>query len=317
MKKIAFLGDPHAKLNNLNEISSLIDFIISLKKEGKVTDLCILGDLFDTHSVVRLETWDFWKKQLEKLSKSFSKDELAIISGNHDQPGSKERENISAISTLDSSLAHLVTSDPLVWNGMGLIPFTSSEDEFIQKANTTFSLGAKKYLVCHQTFNGAMYDNGMYAPDGYDHTKIPQEHIISGHIHTSMRFDKVFYTGTARWDSASDANKEKGIYVLSGAVWDFFDTSGVVPAMFRVEVKEGDEIPELKDGAKYSIHLIGTSKWVTKTKPLFKNAKIKTTYTDSLLKRSKEKVDNFNDFLSKASVSVNKDDILLLLAKLQ
>ena len=316
--KIALLGDPHAKINSLNEISVLIDYLISLKNQKKTDSLVILGDLFDTHSVVRLEIWKFWEEQLNKLSKHFSSDEIIIISGNHDKPGSTEREYISAIATLNSNNATLVYDTGSVYQGVSFVPYCSKEDAFIDICNDLHKKNPTKYLICHQTFNGAKFDNGMYAPEGFDFNKVPHEQIISGHIHTTMRFDKVFYPGTARWESASDANKTKGIYVLdtNTDAYEFYSTDNVVTPMIALEVKEGDEVVELNKNAKYTIHLIGTSKWIAKTKGQYKGSKIKTTYIDSLLKRSSEKPQNFKDYLDKITTSSKKEDILKLIGEL-
>lgn len=315
--KIALIGDPHAKLNSLSDLSVINQYIISLKKEGKIQKAIFLGDLFDTHSVMRIEIWNFWKQQISLLLEHFSPEDIAIISGNHDKPGSYEKENLSAIATLNSVV--LVYDAPFVWNSITLVPFYSKESDFIDACKNTQVMGSyTKYLVCHQTFNGAKYDNGMYAPDGFDYTLIPHEKIISGHIHTTMEFDKVFYPGTARWESASDANKEKGIYVLdtNTDTYDFYPTNGIVMPMYSIEIKENEEIPELLENAKYAIHLIGTSKWISKIKPKFKNMKVKTTYTDSLLKRSAYKHENFADYLDKIELSVKKEDILKLIGEL-
>lgn len=321
MKKIAFLGDPHAKMSNLIEIEKLILFLVSLKKDGKISHLCILGDLFDTHSLIRLEIRDFWEKQLKTLNTVFSKKEVAIITGNHDQPGSSEREHISALDSLSQDKSIMVSKGYTSWMGLTLVPYTSSEEKFLKTVETAKkeSPESLKYLVCHQTFKNAKYDNGMYAPDGFDYDKIPHTNIISGHIHTTMRFNKVFYTGTARWDSAIDADKLKGIHVLdlSDDSWEFYNTNTVVTPMYKIEIREGDEIfPEFEKNAKYSIHLIGSSKWIAKLKPKLKDHKIKTTFTDSKVKRDYSKLNSFEEYVRNAEVSVNKNDIFLLLGRL-
>lgn len=316
--KIALLGDPHAKLNSLSEISLLIDYVSSLKKESKADKLVILGDLFDTHSVVRLEIWKFWEEQLSKLSKSFSAEEIIIISGNHDKPGSTEREYISAVATLNGNKATLIYDKGEIKWDITFVPFCSQEESFLQQCNDLYKQKPTKYIICHQTFNGAVFDNGMYAPDGFDFQQVPHENIVSGHIHTTLRFGKVFYPGTARWDSMSDANKEKGIYVLDTDTdnYDFYSTDTIVTPMYSIEIKEGEDFPELKSMSKYAIHLIGTSKWISKTKAQCKGHKVKTTYTDSMLKRSSDKPENFNDFVGKITTSVKKEDILRLIEEL-
>lgn len=313
--KIALIGDPHAKLNSFNDIEKIINYVIDLKKQNKIDAAVFLGDLFDTHSVMRIEIWNFWQSQLIKLSDCFAKDEILIISGNHDKPGSYEKENMSAIATLDSTRAILIYDTPQQWNEFSIVPYFSKEEDFI---NACVSLKKSKYLICHQTFDGAKFDNGMYAPGGFDSNKIPHDNIISGHIHTTMRFGKVFYPGTARWESASDANKNKGIYVLNTETddYEFYPTNSIVQPMYEIELKENESIPQLQKEAKYFIHLIGTSKWVNKHKKDFNKHKIKTTYTDVKIQKNNKKTANFEEYLSNINLSVKKEDILKLVGEI-
>jgi hypothetical protein len=86
----------------------------------------------------------------------------------------------------------------------------SSRDEFVgvcQRSNCST-------VVCHQTFNGGTYDNGFYAKDGVEPESIPQKDIISGHIHTPQVFGKVFYLGSPRWQTLSDANVDRAIWLV-------------------------------------------------------------------------------------------------------
>ena len=60
--KILRVGDPHVKPNNLKEFrEALMRFALSEAIARKVDVLEILGDLFDTHSIVRLEVLEFWQ----------------------------------------------------------------------------------------------------------------------------------------------------------------------------------------------------------------------------------------------------------------
>jgi len=63
-------------------------------------------------------------------------------------------------------------------DGVHALSFHKDEDQFLSK------LKSGKILFCHQTFDGAKFENGFYAPDGFDFSGIKYEKIISGHIHT-------------------------------------------------------------------------------------------------------------------------------------
>lgn len=320
MSKIALLGDPHAKISDKHEVEAVIRYIISLKKQQKVDDLVILGDLFDTHAIVRLEVWFFWKEMFSLLAEAFKDSNVDVIMGNHDIPGSKELSSISSIGTFKDIFPSInfVESAPFKRKNVLFVPFTFEEDQFVQICNENNNCHT---VICHQTFDGAKYDNGMYAPDGFDPSKISQKNIISGHIHTHAEFDKVFYPGVARWTSATDAGKSKGIWVIEfdGDSYskEFYSTEHVVTPMVYTELREGDELPVLSDKAKHLVHLIGSSQWVTKTKKKLAGHKTKTTYTDTFKKKSDvRKNKTFDDFIKDSSTSVEKSDILSLIKSL-
>lgn len=318
--KIALLGDPHATIADKEEIGLIVDYLISLKKQGKVDQLCILGDLFHNHALMRIEVWYFWEEQYKKLQAAFGDGGVDTISGNHDIPGNKESQHLSSLGTLAKQFPNLnfVYEKPFKRSGVLYVPYQFDEESFIKICIDNSDCHT---VICHQTFNGAKYDNGMFAPDGFDSTKIPQKNVISGHIHTNMEFANVFYPGIARWTSATDANQQKGIWTIEfngeNYTKDFYSTENVVTPMKTIDITEGDELVGLSDDAKWLVHLIGSSTWVTKTKKKFVGKKIKTTYTDTAKRRSdRKKIDNFDDFLKEFESSVEKRDILELLGKL-
>ena len=61
------LGDPHVKKSNLEESQKLMNFVIDVAVSRKVDSIEILGDLFHTHAVKRLEVEDFWIKTLKEV----------------------------------------------------------------------------------------------------------------------------------------------------------------------------------------------------------------------------------------------------------
>lgn len=316
MGKIALLGDPHAKISDKHEVEAVIRYIISLKRQHIIDDLVILGDLFDTHAIVRLEVWFFWKEMFALLAEAFKGSSVDVIMGNHDVPGSKELSSISSIGTFKDIFPSInfVEFAPLKRNNILFVPFKFEEDIFVEFCNKNKDCHT---VICHQTFNGAKYDNGMYAPDGFDPSKIPQKNIISGHIHTYSEFGKVFYPGVARWTSATDAGKQKGIWVVEfqgdGYSKQFYSTENIVTPMLYTEIREGDDLPCLSEKAKHLVHLIGSSQWVTKTKKKLPGHKTKTTYTDSFKKRLEtRKNTTFEEFIKESSAQVEKSDILSL-----
>ncbi|MDE2425728.1 MAG: hypothetical protein KGO96_07460 [Elusimicrobia bacterium] len=104
--------------------------------------------------------------------------------------------------------------------------------------NETFIKNCNNYntntLYCHQEFNGCEYENGFYSKNGADPKSINQKEVVCGHIHRTQSFDKIWYIGSPRWRSVSDANEEKGVWIIehdkeSGIIVNktFIDTSDV------------------------------------------------------------------------------------------
>ena len=279
--KILRVGDPHVTVRNLEESWKLIEFIQKVGKAREVDRIEFMGDLFHTHAVMRVEVVNFWHRAFEYLDFPI----LALV-GNHDQPGSKEKEQeMNALQVYQDAFDHVrVVSAPFINNGIVYAPYMSDKQKLIEKCN---SFEGAKTLIAHETFTGAQYENGFYAPDGVDPGLINIPVIISGHIHKSQQVGKCFYVGTPKWDSMSDANEDKGIWIFKhsedGSVVseDFVSTKEVLTPIYKYVMHEGFEEPELVDGGRHYIELNGKSSWIKKMVKKYKGkASIKAKPTD-------------------------------------
>lgn len=305
--KILRVGDPHVQVSNLKDSNKLIDFVIEHALKEKVDKIEFLGDLFHTHAVIRIEVIDFWKKALIKIYELTGIPSICLV-GNHDQPGSREKEQqMNSLISLEGTIeGTTVVSKPWVDHGtkIGYIPYHSSEDEFFAAADELYKQGAINCIVAHQTFTGAQYENGFFSQEGIDPGKAPQAQIVSGHIHKTQQVGKCFYPGTPKWDTMSDANQDKGIWIFehneSGFYTDskFISTADVVTPITSYEVKEGDEIPELNPNARNYVVLEGKSAWITKIKKQLKDlAQIKVKPTDRVTKINKDNTATLEKYL--------------------
>lgn len=321
--KILRVGDPHIQVSNLKDANKLMDFVLETAEKEEVDVVEFLGDLFHTHAILRVEVLDFWNKSFQKIKDGGFN--CRVLVGNHDQPGSKEKEQImNALNIFQDSVEEggwrTIINEPKVMDKIGYIPYMSNEEAFLIAAAGLEKLGATKLLVAHQTFTGATYENGFYAEDGIDPALVPQEAIISGHIHKQQQIGKCWYQGTPKWDTMSDANEDKGIWVYehnkdgSVASKDFFSTAKIVTPIYKHTVKEGDEEPKMVKDARNYIEFIGKSAWITKMKKKYKGkAQIKARPTDrKSVKIDSKDLQSINDFLSshfEVIDGVNKKDI--------
>lgn len=201
--KWLFVGDVHATAQELPDCQKLVDLI--LEKTDKETVVVFLGDQYHTHATLRIEVIDFWTKALKSIKdKSF---QVVLVVGNHDMPHDSSQLVHSMLANNTEDM--LVVDSPKRFWDVGFLPYYHNPEEFVRDAN---KLGVKT-LVCHQTFNGATYENGFYAKDGVEPDSLTATHIISGHIHTPAQFSKVTYVGAPRWRTASDANIDRFLHL--------------------------------------------------------------------------------------------------------
>ena len=325
--RILRIGDPHIKPSNIEEADRLMAFakeiIIGSRTGGGVpiTRLEILGDLFHTHAIIRVEVLDFWNKWLQIFS---SVVETIVLVGNHDQTGDYNNGTHAL-----RSLKNLMVNNPnlrivdiaTVVGVYGYLPYIHDKQLFLNNAKYLADQGAK-ILVCHATFDGSTFENGFYAPEGIDPNLVPFKKIISGHIHREQVIagGKVDYPGTPKWDSASDANEKKGIWLYEhdddGNVInrDMIPTDGrggCIPIVSFTWV-EGEPAPVIPEDAKAAVELIGSSEWVTKNKAGLKGkVSIKSKITDKKKSESRKVGTSFESFLASTfTTTMDKNEIL-------
>jgi len=321
MIKILRIGDPHVKVNNLEESEVLMRYALELATNEKVNRIEILGDLFHTHSVLRLEVLNFWHKWLTIFCGLC---ETVVLEGNHDQSGdySNAYSALSVFKLYEHRNLKVVT-EPWLLGRIGYIPYTHDNESFLAKANGLAEQGAT-VLVVHQTLMGSKYESGFYASDGADTTKISDKviHIISGHIHSKQEFGRVSYPGTGRWDNAADANQPKGLHVFEhdtegGQVigYRFFSTEKVCSPLYQLCYREGEPEPVIPEG-RVVLEMTGSSDWIAKEKLKFKGkASINTKITDAKKLENRRSGINLEDFIRNIYNTNTDKEALLQCAK--
>jgi DNA repair exonuclease SbcCD nuclease subunit len=316
------MGDPHIRPNNIVEAERLMEFTLKLIVSAKVDRFEILGDLFHTHAVLRLEVVQFWNRWLEKFSDIT---ETVVLVGNHDQSGDYDKGDhaLEVFKRIKNERLKIIDK-PTVIGAFGYLPYIHSASILLESARELASQGAKT-LVCHATFSGSQFDNGFYAPEGINPDDIPFETIISGHIHKEQIIanGKVDYPGTAKWDTASDANEHKGVWLyehnpLNGKVInrDKISTSKVVTPIVSFKWVEGEDAPIIPEGAKASVELVGSSDWITKQKSKLKGkVSISSKFTDKKEKSERKAGNSLENFLNNLYVSTMDRESLLRFAK--
>ena len=171
MSDYLLIGDPHVKLDNLQESLALILWLARLCNDRDLTPV-FMGDQYDSHAIARVEVMELWQMAFDQF-----KNRPIAIDGNHDMDMSgthslmiSHRRQVKWISIVDGGDRSFQLSPELPH--IGVLPFFRSNGQFIEEAQTLVSKGCK-LILCHQEFNGAKYDNGFYAPNGVNLDDIP------------------------------------------------------------------------------------------------------------------------------------------------
>jgi hypothetical protein len=205
------VGDMHVVPEELGDCSAVLALILETCLSEGVSEVIFLGDQHHTHSIVNVEVMHWWRVAFHALRAEGIKSTCLV--GNHDQvsPGS----NVHALLAY-KDLPHVQVIDaPLLRQGILFIPYVHDEAEFqsICEKHQDHHRGANT-VICHATFNGANYENGFLASDGFNPGIIPQELVISGHIHSPQEFSKVWYPGAPRWRTLADANVDRSVWLV-------------------------------------------------------------------------------------------------------
>lgn len=198
------VGDPHTVADEIPECERLMRGAIAFAGAVGAVRLVVLGDLHHNHSTVRVEVVAFWKRVIAWARAAGL--EVVFMVGNHDMSNDRSCHILIAYPEA------VVVDRPTVIDQVLYLPYVHVREDFVAmcQANPT------RTVVCHQLFDGSTYENGFYCgEEGVDAALIPQDLVISGHIHKPQVLGKVWYVGAPRWRIASDANEERRIYALT------------------------------------------------------------------------------------------------------
>lgn len=267
--KLLLVGDMHVTPDSLEECNKLIDFICQTFKDNKADGIVFMGDQFHTFSLMHLSVMKFWQNSFKKLKEVSwqGRGVICALVGNHDRPG---YENSGMHSMLLYSDVTIVDDFYVLDDSIVCVGFQFNKNKFLDLCRQNVG---SKVLLCHQTFDGSYFENGFYAKDGIEPELVPQQLVISGHIHAQQKFDKIWYVGSPRWLTASDANQSKGIWLVdidNGELKssESFSTQDVCTPIWHFIDKEEKPVLDIKKG-KVFIDIHGSIDYVNSRKLYF------------------------------------------------
>lgn len=271
MNQVLLIGDPHAKPDSIEEVRSLMKWAIGYAVDNKIEQICLMGDLYDTHGVARLEVQRLWTEVFNQCLEAGVR--VSLLSGNHDMDYECRWSWLEA----HEPYCDLVATMPMVHPAFGLatsvaaIPYVRSSSEFIKLANKAAADGYK-FVLCHQEFKGCQLDNGFYSPHGAEVAQLPAGVVfISGHIHKRQVMmglsgtPAVVYVGAPRPMTRCDVGKIPTVTVFDytkGKMTTIDVPETVVPRMVHFELRAGQDFFESKVPSRTYVDIYGSKDFI-------------------------------------------------------
>lgn len=245
--RIAVIGDVHFRSREYKEGEDYITVCVDAVKQLRPTHIVVLGDILDTHEVVRIAPFMQACKFIEQLSCIAP---TYQIIGNHDMiNGSQFLSNLHAFNPL-KRWPNVTIVDDVVHANFGkrqvtLCPYVPP-GRFVEALDTKGdTYQTSDVIFAHQEFfgcamGGITSEIGDVWPDEYPI-------VVSGHIHEEQRVgNNVYYTGSSRQVAFGDEN-EKGIWLIT---FPFTLEKHVMPLRGKKTIRK--EIRDLTAATKVS-----------------------------------------------------------------
>jgi len=296
------IGDMHVQKGDIAEATRFIKWLVegvkSLNHSTNNRALPVfMGDQYHLFGIKGVETEEFWKWAYAYIRAELGYPSLSLT-GNHDM---NQDESASAMAVHDTDTV-VARREGVVIGGdkadTVAIGFIRNEELFYNTVMEWYKVGIRK-IFCHAEFNGCQYENGFYAPHGFDVTRYPADlKFYSGHIHLKQEFGNIFYFGSPRHLTRSDMGEKKGVHIFDltkntitfqetpAEVWSPFMELNVIEghADFAAQVQQVEHFAKtLFSPAKLYVNVTGTKEFCRKLS-LPDGIKIRSVYTDEVSK---------------------------------
>lgn len=219
---IFVIGDPHFRAKNFQEGEGLIEKCLEKVSKVKPSMIILLGDILDTHEVVRNTPW----KQACRFIEGLSALALTyVLMGNHDLINQSQfLTDNHFFNPLKKWENVFIVDKPIITNlgnhKVCMCPYTPP-GRFIEALDTLVDDSGEptgewmnvSCIFAHQEFAGVVYGGKESEKGDYWGTEYPP--VISGHIHTPCQVgENVFYPGSSI-QVASDEAPDKRVWIVS------------------------------------------------------------------------------------------------------
>lgn len=214
------VGDPHLTLDTLDRFEKLLTWAVDTSLGNMLCGgLVLLGDIFETKSILRTEIQNFFYKKIKEVSEVLP---VYIIVGNHDYTNLDCTQH--AFSFWDAMGAppniSIIDRPTFVNENTLMMPFYPDPKRFIEDLGARACNCPRKFLLfCHQGFQGFTLNRSgaLIGEEGVSPRLLPSnvEAVISGHIHGAAMDKNIIYPGTPYAHSFNEANEQKSILMVT------------------------------------------------------------------------------------------------------
>jgi len=267
------VGDMHVDKASIPEAKRIIEWVVAGAKQimaqatGFRPLIIFTGDQSNDFALIRAEVLEFWMWAFDYITAA-GFESLSEV-GNHDM---NQEESASTMSVYDVRTVLAYGTKPIfVSKNTCAMGFIRDEEKFFKVVMEAYERGART-ILCHAEFEGSMYENGTYAPHGFDLKRYPKDlRFITGHIHKRQEFGSVTCVGTPRPSTRSDIGEVKGIHVIDfeTGLLNFVATPAEVAEPFRKIVIDEKtynqaEVEAIPDSGKIYVDIHGSREFVKK-----------------------------------------------------
>lgn len=262
--KIFVIGDPHFKINNVEETNEMCEKILKHLDAIQPDAVVCLGDVLDRHETIHvgplLRSIDFF----QRISSKFP---LYILIGNHDRPSNQifltDEHPFTALKIWRNTWVVDDVLESQIGNHRFLFVPYVPPGRFIEAIESKPEISTIQEYDCifaHQEFYGAKM--GMTESVIGDHWPSNYPLVISGHIHDFDQLkNNIIYTGTPIQHAFGD-KEDKGVFLFqfhkNGFSFDKIDLDLPRKKIIKISFSEVSLLKKLEQKNYYKLVISGT-----------------------------------------------------------
>jgi hypothetical protein len=227
MYKIALISDIHFGCRGNSEkyltISKnfFLTTLVNVIKEHNITDVRILGDLFDNRNSINVRTMNTVINVFKWYQKNMPDVHFQLLKGNHDIYY-HNRIDISSIELLrefeNIEIVDNVKLESISGKTIASVPWIASKESQVAEGFYNLATGDKitDYLFGHFEIKGFEMSPGIEDETGYEHGVFSKfGKVITGHYHLRSSKSNITYLGCPYQLTWGDYGDIKGIHILN------------------------------------------------------------------------------------------------------